>query len=582
MIIRIFISNFNACFGVLFIHFYLAYILLTALAMKNSNAFQRKGLSPHHRVGLTPSENKFLTDLLILPATVALQKLVLKYKFNHLLLLECLAKSYQCIDKFLDAAVCYKALVEGRGAKVGDLINLSIVLFKGGEMSESLTYARQAYSKDSENPTTSKVFLECLIATNHPQEALSLALDKLKASPNETDYKVAVAQSRRLLGDWEGAIEILNELVAQNSDLRFQLLLADALGETDSGKALPIYESAIASGGNFSPIFYYNLSLHYLRTRQFKEGWRLYEYGLDREVGLYGRKVPYNIKGMYRADLALNPDPKAWTIVCSEQGIGDQLICLSAIQEAKTDFPNMILVCEPRMASIISRSFPGLKLITNGKIGDGDFNNFGSNLGYVPLCSMMAKYRPNTQAFIANKKPFVSVDGDLYHQYRSQLIQLANGRKILGISWQSHVAANTARIKSTPFSDWLSVFDDDTLVVNLQYGNTGAEQRLAKANGFDIVSFNQLDFTKDLEHWLALSAACDGITCISTSLVHFAGACGQKVSVVMPYKQGHWSVGVTETESIIYPNVNIFRLNPNEELHSLIKRASLHITKETK
>jgi hypothetical protein len=181
---------------------------------------------------------------------------------------------------------------------------------------------------------------------------------------------------------------------------------------------------------------------------------------------------------------------------------------------------------------------------------------------------------------LANKKPYISVDGDLYHQYREQLEQIANGRKILGISWQSHVAANTAKIKSTAFADWLGVFDKDTLVVNLQYGNSDAEQSLAKANGFDMVSFNHLDFTIDLEHWLALSAACDGITSISTSLVHFAGACGQKVSVVMPYNQGHWSVGVTDTESIIYPNVNIFRLEASEEIPSLIKRASLHITKE--
>ena len=343
---------------------------------------------------------------------------------------------------------------------------------------------------------------------------------------------------------------------------------------------MPIYASALASGGNFSPIFYYNLSLHYLRTHQFKEGWRLYEYGLDREIGLYGRKVPYNLKGMYRADLVDKPDPSNWTIVCSEQGIGDQLICLSAIQDAKKDFPNMILVCEGRMASIIKRSFPDLQLMTSGKIGDGAFNVIGQNLGYMPLGSMLAKYRPDTEAFLAKRKPYISVDGDLYHQYRDQLKQIANGRKILGISWKSHVAANIAQIKSTAFADWLGVFDKDTLVVNLQYGNTDTEQRLVKANGFDMVSFNHLDFTKDLEHWLALSAACDGITCISTSLVHFAGACGQKVSVVMPYNQGHWSVGVTYTESIIYPNVNLYRLEEKEDIPSLIKRASIYITKE--
>ena len=491
-----------------------------------------------------------------------------------------IAKIYQQQEKYLDAATCYKELVVARGSKVDDLINLSVVLFKGGEMSDSLTYARQAYNKDSQNSITSKVFLECLISTNHPKEALDLALEKLNDSPTDNDYKVALAQSKRLMGDWEGSIEILSELATTQKELRFKLLLADAYGETDSGKALPIYESALAEGGNFSPTFYYNLSLHYLRTHQFKEGWRLYEYGLDREVGLYGRKVPYNLKGMYRADLMDNPDPANWTIVCSEQGVGDQLICLSAIQEAKKDFPNMILVCEGRMASIIKRSFPDLQLMTSGKIGDGAFNVIGQNLGYMPLCSMLAKYRPDTEAFLAKRKPYISVDGDLYHQYREQLMQIANGRKILGISWQSHVAANTAKIKSTAFSDWLGVFDKDTLVVNLQYGNTDAEQILAKAHGLDMVSFNQLDFTKDLDHWLALSAACDGITCISTSLVHFAGACGQKVSVVMPYNQGHWSVGVSDTESIIYPNVNIFRLEGSEEIRSLIKRASLHITKE--
>ena len=534
----------------------------------------------HKNMGVSVPDKAWLSNAASKSANEIIPLLELKYPFKWVLYCEQLAKIYQQQEKYLDAAACYKLLVDARGTKVNDLMNLSVVLFKGGEMLDSLTYARQAYRKDGQNPITSKVFLECLISTNHPQEALDLALKKLKDTPNDADYKVAVAQSQRLLGDWDGTIEILNELVTTYSELRFKLLLADAYGETDSGKALPIYESALAEGGNFSPTFYYNLSLHYLRTRQFKEGWRLYEYGLDREIGLYGRKVPYNLKGMYRADLMDNPDPANWTIVCSEQGVGDQLICLSAIEEAKQEFPNMILVCEGRMASIIKRSFPDLQLMTSGKIGDGAFNVIEQNLGYMPLCSMLAKYRPDTEAFLANRKPYISVDGDLYHQYREQLMQIANGRKILGISWQSHVAANTAKIKSTAFSDWLGVFDKDTLVVNLQYGNTDAEQILAKAHGLDMVSFNQLDFTQDLEHWLALAAACDGITCISTSLVHFAGACGQKVSVVMPYNQGHWSVGVSDTESIIYPNVNIFRVEASEEIPSLIKRASLHITKE--
>jgi hypothetical protein len=60
-------------------------------------------------------------------------------------------------------------------------------------------------------------------------------------------------------------------------------------------------------------------------------------------------------------------------------------------------------------------------------------------------------------------------------------------------------------------------------------------------------------------------------------LVHFAGACGQRVAVVMPFKQGHWTLGLNETESIFYPRVNIFRRISDEPLTSLILNASAHL-----
>jgi ADP-heptose:LPS heptosyltransferase len=123
----------------------------------------------------------------------------------------------------------------------------------------------------------------------------------------------------------------------------------------------------------------------------------------------------------------------------------------------------------------------------------------------------------------------------------------------------------------------LPLFDKETLIVNLQYGDTSSEQAFVKNLGLEMFSFNDLDFNKDLDQWLSLSAACDGIISVSTSLVHFAGACGQRVSVVMPFNQGHWTLGMDETESIFYPRVSIFRRTTNETLTSLILRASAHL-----
>jgi hypothetical protein len=265
-------------------------------------------------------------------------------------------------------------------------------------------------------------------------------------------------------------------------------------------------------------------------------------------------------------------------MICAEQGIGDQLTFLSALPDAVNEFKKIFFVCEHRMLPMLRRSFPSLNLTSDGKFGD--INLFESEikggLGYIPLGSLLERYRPSLNSFLNNKKSFISVDKDMYYEFRRPLTEFARGRRIIGISWKSKVAKNLELVKNIDFLDWLPLLDKDTLIVNLQYGDTSSEQELVKNLGLEMLSFNELDFTKDLDQWLALSAACDGVISVSTSLVHFAGACGQRVAVVMPFKQGHWSLGMNETESIFYPRVSIFRRRTDETLTSLILNASSH------
>jgi ADP-heptose:LPS heptosyltransferase len=88
------------------------------------------------------------------------------------------------------------------------------------------------------------------------------------------------------------------------------------------------------------------------------------------------------------------------------------------------------------------------------------------------------------------------------------------------------------------------------------------------------VTFPKLDFKKDLDDWLAIAAACDGILSVSTALVHFAGACGQRVGVIMPEPQGPWILGTDDEWHLTYPEVHIFRRNTGESVKQLIDRVS--------
>jgi len=57
-------------------------------------------------------------------------------------------------------------------------------------------------------------------------------------------------------------------------------------------------------------------------------------------------------------------------------------------------------------------------------------------------------------------------------------------------------------------------------------------------------------------------------------LVHFAGACGQKVAVIMPEPQGPWILGTDDQWSIAYPDVLLFRRHQDEHVRHLVDRVA--------
>ena len=57
-------------------------------------------------------------------------------------------------------------------------------------------------------------------------------------------------------------------------------------------------------------------------------------------------------------------------------------------------------------------------------------------------------------------------------------------------------------------------------------------------------------------------------------MVHFAGAIGQKVALIMPEKQGPWILGLEDKQSVVYPNVRIYRREKGEEMSNLIEKVA--------
>jgi hypothetical protein len=263
----------------------------------------------------------------------------------------------------------------------------------------------------------------------------------------------------------------------------------------------------------------------------------------------------------------VNPD--RWLIVIAEQGIGDQVLFLSALNDLAKEHQRTIYLTEPRTQTLISRSFPEILVANPGILERLTELNFEVD-GYLPLGSVMGRYRPTVESFAESKRPFITPNKALVKRYRKELEKQAGGQAIVGVSWKGGFWANQVRSKAIEFDDWKPLLSDKGFFVNLQYGDIENEKEICAKENLNLTFIEGIDFREDIESWSALAAACDGIISVSTALVHFAGAMGKRVFVVMPSPQGPWHLGLTETKHLVYPDVHIFRRAPQQTLGDLV------------
>ena len=458
-------------------------------------------------------------------------------------------------------------------------LNLARYSFQQQDRKAALKYARDAYKIDSSSKESRTFLLHALLDSGLVDEALEIIKSGLESNSTDRELELAQVACFRHKRQWTLAKELADGLIARYpNDPAIIRLMGDVIGEQDSHGSLPYYTRAInlseRKKKRADHTARWNLSLHLLRSRQFKLGWKFYESGLTRDVGHMGRSVNPLLLNYKRVDLSTfkNTD-KQWIFSCVEQGIGDQVLFLSVLDEALREFEKIVLCAEDRLIPIIARSFPQVKTVYPGIIEYLSSYQFPF-AGFVPLGSFMGRYRTTETDFINNRKPYLKVSRSKYEKYRSMLRDEAKGLPIVGISWRGGFWESQQGNKSIQLSDWVPILRRKAFFVSLQYGDVAKEVSEMENTGFKIRRFANLDFKRDLDDWLALSAACDGVVSVSTALVHFAGAAGQKVALLMPESQGPWIHGLTDERSIVYPNVHVYRRLSHESIGDFLERGA--------
>lgn len=319
-------------------------------------------------------------------------------------------------------------------------------------------------------------------------------------------------------------------------------------------KSLELTEKALAlRPGHCTAMNHKGLAL--LEMGKWKEGFEAWESRLDRpEFAVRDYGVPY-----------WDGKETDTLVIHGEQGVGDEVMFASAVEEAKALCKQVVIECEGRLVPIFARSF-GVPTYPDERQLLQDWR--GKLTAKVPFGSLMKHFRPLPADCPGT--PYITPNYDLVAHFRQRLAGLP-GKKI-GLTWQGGNAMTHTQLRSMPLSALQPIINTDNTFVSLQYGpGIQMEAELAGVHHWQTA-------IDDFERHFALIAALDLVVSVTQSVVHFAGAMGKECWVLTPSKP-RWSDGMTGDEPF-YNSVKSFR-QEGRDWGPVIREIAGRLSKQT-
>jgi hypothetical protein len=283
----------------------------------------------------------------------------------------------------------------------------------------------------------------------------------------------------------------------------------------------------------------------------------------------------------------LEPDSPAegkTLIVWGEQGIGDELMAGTLLEQARREFKEVIFECHPRLEWLHRRAHPDMRIYPTRKDDHIEWpiaENVVADYK-APLLDLAARYRPDAASFRdawAHDGPPYSGDEAEIARYREQLEQIADGRPIVGLAMRGGVMQTARVYRTMRVQDADHLFENtDCLFVGLDYDDMSQFASYA----FDKYGENRLRwFPSIVQHWdfhhtAALVGACDLVVTVCQSVAHLAAGMGKATRVLTP-KRCAWRYALMQErpeEWFWYPDpaIKLYRQDDPESWRGPLDR----------
>ena len=389
--------------------------------------------------------------------------------------------------------------------------NLGEVYRNQGEIKESFYCHNAAIKINPENP-------------DNYYNIAALSNDVGLTDKAEENYKKAIALNPKHIGAHHN-LALLYELRGQ---LKEALIVVKKGLECDMSHPELNYANGMIS----------------LKLGNFRKGWKNYDYRW--KVAPHNKVIwPFLDKPLWRGEREKH------VALWREQGIGDEIIFLSLIQEIKESCATLSVYVDPRLQSLCRRAMPDVNFVKDIEALQSVQCEY-----HLPIQSLGGLVRNDINDFDSTVRGYLKADLKRVESIRDEL--KLDGKKAIGISWKSF--KTKYKTKSVQLKDLERIFSGlDVVLVNLQYGDVMDEIREFKeATGIDIIQCASVDNREDLDGLAALIEACDLVVSTSNVTVHLAGALAKKTWVMLNFVSIYYWLS-DRPDSIWYPSVSLYR-----------------------
>ena len=262
-------------------------------------------------------------------------------------------------------------------------------------------------------------------------------------------------------------------------------------------------------------------------------------------------------------------------LVIAEQGIGDQVLFYSLLNELLKFNINVTVMTDAKLQSLFHRSIKNILFIERGKkIDEEKFD------AYIPMCDLGKIFRNSYSDFQNFNGKYLIAD-----ETRVRLIQskMQKSKIKCGLSWKSN-NPYIGRDKSFQIEMLEPLLKNQNIqFVNLQYGDVKNDLEIMKDEYHcDILDTKDIDNYNDIEGLVALISSCDIIVTADNSNAHLAGALGKETYLILPKTNSliwYWEHQINET-SLWYSSVNTFKQIKTDQWNDPILRVNKIIKKK--